>query len=161
MKTYDINTIPEEAREAWMNYINAVNAKDSAQCGEEEDWDDFDKRYKALEDAEKEARHNIIPWVGMGCTEILWSDRRAHTVTDVIRNKSGKITGVKVRENKTICKDWYGNEYEILPEIDWTSREEIYTKRRNGMWYMKGQPTEWGSVWLSLTSHYHSIDPCF
>lgn len=161
MKTYDINTIPEEARAAWVNYLNATAAVSEAKCGEEEDWDDFDKRYDALEKAATEARHNIIPWVGMGCTEILWSDRRAKTVTGLIRNKAGVVTGIKVRENKTICKDWYGNEYEILPEIDWRFDEEIYTKRRNGMWYAKGQPATYGSVWVSLTGQRHSIDPGF
>jgi hypothetical protein len=152
MKTvYNIEQIPEEAREAWLNYLKAEEQSRSWR------WKDYSEKER-WEAEEREARHNIIPWVGMGCTEILYSDRRACTVTEVHRTRKGEIKKVVVRENETVCKDWYASDYEIKQEL--TNHEEVFTKRSNGLWVMEGQQSRDG-VLLSLGFRHHFIDPSF
>lgn len=148
---YNIEQIPEEARQPWLDYLNAQEIADRW------DWKDYAEK-EAREKAAREARHNIVPWVGMGCTEILYSDRRACTVTEVHRTRKGEIKKVVVRENETVCKDWYASDYDILPEL--TEHEEVFTKRSNGLWVMEGQPSKDG-VLLGLGFRHHFIDPSF
>lgn len=106
------------------------------------------------------AFHDIEPFVGMPCSIVYWSDIRAATVTEVEYFKNGKPKAVTVTHNKVKCIDWYGNEYEILPELEdgWTDR---FTARRNGKWYEEGQETSPNSVRLMLHYQTHSIDPTF
>lgn len=33
----------------------------------------------------------LVPEVGMGCTQNMWSDRHAFTITEVVRTKDGKV----------------------------------------------------------------------
>jgi hypothetical protein len=119
----------------------------------------YDER-KDLDKQWHEAILGIIPEVGRGCTICYWSDKRAATITKVEYTKDGKPKAVVVTHNKVICKDWFADEYEILPELQdgWTDR---FTLRRNGRWYMDGQETSPNSVVLMLHYQAHSIDPSF
>lgn len=92
--------------------------------------------------------------VGMGATLNLWSDRRAMTVTRVITPKK-----IEVKQNETRCLDWYGSDYEILPEL--RDGAEVFTLRKNGTWVAEGQPKKYGSVTLTLGFRHHYIDPSF
>ena len=92
--------------------------------------------------------------VGMGATMNLWSDRRAMTVTKVLTPRK-----IEVRENNTICKDWYGSSYEITPEL--IGKPKIFTLRKGGRWVEEGQPKRYGSVTLTLGFRHHFIDPSF
>ena len=113
-----------------------------------------------LDKERRDAILGIIPEVGRGCTICYWSDKRAATITKVEYTKKGKPKAVEVTHNKVICKDWFGDEYEILPELD-ERRKDRFTLRRNGLWYEEGQETSPHSVVLMLHYQRHSIDPCF
>lgn len=97
----------------------------------------------------------LMPEVGMGATEILWSDRRAKTVVEVLTPNK-----VVVRENETRCIDYYNGEYEVLDELNNMS-PDVFTRRKSGRWVMLGQPDKYGSVYLVLGYRNHYIDPNF
>lgn len=105
------------------------------------------------EDRWLQAIHNLVPRVGLPCTIIYWSDRRAATVTRIISPNK-----IAVQTNKTKCLDYLGGNYEILPDLE--DGEEIFTKRRNGKWVMEGHKSKDG---LKLMLHYqhHYIDPSY
>ena len=107
-----------------------------------------------------EAMLAIIPEIGRGCTICYWSDKRAATITDIEYSKTGKPKAVMVTHNKVKCLDWYGNEYEILPELQ-VGHTDRFTLRKNGYWYMEGQETSRNSVVLMLHYQAHSIDPTY
>lgn len=123
--------------------------------------DDYTKRNwnttQELNERAEELRElygRIMPEVGMGATEILWSDRKANTITRVISPDK-----IAVKHNKTRCKDFFADEYEILDEL--YGDEDIYTRRRSGRWVMEGQADEDGCVILLIGQQCHSIDPSF
>lgn len=130
-----------------------------------EEWRSFtpeqkDERYKLQSKWEDEhevrfiqAVHNIVPRVGLPCTIIYWSDRRAATVTRIISPNK-----IAVKTNKVNCLDFYGGYYEILPELE--DGEDMFTKRRNGKWIMDGHKSKDG-VRLMLHYQRHYIDPSF
>lgn len=94
--------------------------------------------------------------VGTPATENLYSDRRAKTVVEVISPRK-----IVVAENKTICKDYFAGNYDILDEINECIGTSIFTLRKGGGWYEEGQPKKAGSVTLTLGYRYHYIDPSF
>jgi hypothetical protein len=98
---------------------------------------------------------NLMPEVGMGATEILWSDRRAKTVVDVVTPNK-----IIVRENEVKCVDYFKGDYEILEELS-CMPQEIFTRRKSGRWVELGHPDKYGSVFLVLGHRAHYIDPNF
>lgn len=110
--------------------------------------DDCDVYDKKLE----EAFVAIVPEVGMPCTVVFYSDYRAATVVRVETPNR-----VVVRYNETKCLDYYAGDYEILPEFDCLG-ENVFTRRRNGRWVMKGHKFRDG-VKLHLHYQRHYIDP--
>ncbi len=136
----------EEARNAWRS---ATEAEKAEIVKKDLEWQ---KEHKARI---AEATKAIVPEVGIGVTIRYWSDRRAATVTRVITPRK-----IAVKHNKTICKDYFGGEYEILPELDEVFEEQIFTKRSNGLWVAEGQKSKDG-VKLSLLYQSHYIDPSF
>ena len=116
-------------------------------------WTTIQERSLRIEEL-RELYGRIMPEVGMGATEILWSDRRANTITRVITPNK-----IAVKHNKTRFKDFYADEYEILDEL--YGDEDIYTRRRSGRWVMEGQADEFGCVILLIGQQCHSIDPSF
>ncbi len=119
-------------------------------------YDEREELYNRLD----EAITGIVPELGRGCTICYYTDKRAATITEVEYTKSGKPKAVVVTHNKVICKDWYADEYEILPELD-ERRIDRFTLRKNGRWYEEGQETSPNSVVLMLHYQAHSIDPCY
>lgn len=115
----------------------------------------------ALEDVEIQAAKEIFPIVGKGATILYFSDRRAVTITGVELTKKGQPKAVEVTFNKVVCKDYFADEYEILPELDTRMGTRRFTLRRNGRWYEEGQETDYYSVRLMLNYQDHSIDPHF
>ena len=101
-----------------------------------------------------EAMRNIIPEAGRGCTEILFSDRRACTITRVFTPKK-----IAVRHNRYKVVDWEQGKCKVFPELE--GDEMIFTKRRNGWWVEEGQPTSQYSVLLMLHYQHTYIDPHF
>ena len=124
--------------------------------------DDLTKQeWKTIAERDEMEKHlhelykRLMPEVGMGATEILWSDRRAKTVVEV--KTPNKIV---VRENEVICKDYYAGAYEILDELC-NMPELTFTRRKSGRWVEMGQPDKYGSVYLILGHRAHYIDPSF
>lgn len=115
-------------------------------------WDEMEELKKKLD----RMRPHIMPEVGMGCTEILYSDRRAKTIVEVVNPNT-----IVVMENETKCRDYYGGVYEVLPELNVHMPAETYTRRKSGRWVAKGQPDKFGSVFLAITYQKHYIDPSF
>ena len=112
--------------------------------------DDRSEYEKRLEEAFKA----IIPEVGMPCTVVYFTDRRAATIVRVETPNR-----VAVRFNETKCLDYYNGNYEILPEFDCLG-EEVFTKRRNGRWVQQGHKFK-GGVKLHLHYQSHYIAPHF
>ncbi len=96
---------------------------------------------------------SIAPCIGLPCTICYYSDKRAATVTRIISDKE-----IAVSHNVVKCLDYYAGDYEVLPEL--YEREDIFTKRKNGEWVMKGQGVRDGVV-LMLHYQRHYIDPHF
>ncbi len=125
----------------------ASEAEKDAMVKEKMKWDEeHDKRVR-------EAIRNLIPEIGVKCTVVYYSDKRASTVSRII-----SPCKIAVRHNETVCNDWYASDYDILPELE--GGEMIFTKRRNGLWCMEGHSTRDG-VLLMLHYHRHYIDPSF
>jgi hypothetical protein len=121
---------------------------------DQKEWKTIDERDKMIATLGEMYKH-LMPEVGMGATEILWSDRRAKTVVEVLTPNK-----IVVRENEVVCKDYYAGNYEILDELS-NMPSEIFTRRKSGRWVEMGQPDKYGSVFLVLGHRAHYIDPSF
>lgn len=120
----------------------------------EKEWKTISERLE-MEKKLNEMYKHLMPEVGMGATEILWSDRRAKTVVEVIN-----FNKIVVRENEVECLDYYAGNYKILDELS-KMPSEIFTRRKSGRWVEMGQPDKYGSVYLILGYRAHYIDPSF
>lgn len=110
--------------------------------------------YGSLINAYSGTKAGLEPEVGMGATELFWTDRVAGTVIEVSAN--GK--SVTVQRDKAIRTDDHGMSdaqsyrYEPNPE----GRTAVYTKRKNGQWIRKGDPLRGGQrLGLGYRRHYH------
>jgi hypothetical protein len=121
---------------------------------DQKEWKTIDERDKMITTLGEMYKH-LMPEVGMGATEILWSDRRAKTVVEVLTPNK-----IVVRENCTECIDYYKSDYKILDELS-NMPSEIFTRRKSGRWVEMGQPDKYGSVFLVLGHRAHYIDPSF
>ena len=140
----------EESYEALWSIESQINA---AINNPQEPWETVEK----LEKERAKIIRNLIPDVGTKGTIIYYSDRRAVTVVEV--NERGDMVGVQF--NKTICKDFFGNDYEILPELDDFYRIQYFSKRRSGRWRAVGYPDKPCHIQLCIHFHVHSIDPTY
>lgn len=119
------------------------------------------KEWKTIAEREEmkkklgEMYKNLMPEVGMGATEVLFSDRRAKTIVDVVTPNK-----VIVRENEVKCIDYFKGNYEILEELS-CMPQKIFTRRKSGRWVEFGQPDKYSSVFLVLGHRAHYIDPSF
>lgn len=79
------------------------------------------------------------PEVGMGCTEIMYSDRHAGTITDVADN--GRAFWF--RRDRAIRTDSWGmsDVQEYRYERDPEAREVKVTLRKDGTWRVSGDGT--------------------
>lgn len=84
-----------------------------------------------------------VPCVGMGATELLWSDRYAYTIMYV----NPKCTEIGVQRDRAIRVDSNGMSesqeyhYESQPDAEIV----YYTLRKNGAWVKKGESMRGGS----------------
>lgn len=111
----------------------------------------------AYEKAEEAARKAIIPFEGMPCTIIYYSDRRAAIITHKYSDSK-----VAVRFVATHCIDYYAGDYEIDNNTIeyWNDEPQIFTRRRNGRWIAEGHTSKDG-VALALHFQSHYIGPSF
>ena len=92
------------------------------------------------------------PEIGMGATQLCWSDRHACTITEV--SKSGKRIGV-VRDNaertdKNGMSD--SQDYSFTPG---TGSPMYYTLRKNGAWVREGDSMNGSRLAIGKRSEYH------
>ena len=146
LTTREMDEIEREVRIAKLNGRTFEQCLSNATVGIRLDWPEV------LEEVWNNREYQVEE--GMGATMNLWSDRIAMTVTKVISPKK-----IEVRENNTVCKDWYASAYDILPEL--VGGVTVFTLRKNGTWVQEGQPKKFGSVTLTLGFRHHYIDPSF
>ena len=110
--------------------------------------------YGSLINAYSGTKAGLVPEVGMGATQLFWTDRVASTVIEV--SASGK--SVTVQRDKAIRTDDFGMSdaqsyrYEPNPE----GGTAVYTLRKNGQWIRKGDPLRGGQrLGLGYRSHYY------
>lgn len=113
---------------------------------------DYDELEQLREERVKVVKA-LVPRIGLPCTIKYFSDYRAATVVEMpTANK------VCVMHNEVECLDYYAGNYKILPTLIEQMGVEVFTKRRNGLWVMEGQPSKDG-VKLFFHIHRHYIDP--
>jgi hypothetical protein len=82
------------------------------------------------------------PVVGMGATILMWTDRHAATVVEVINAKTIVIQQDRAtRADDNGMSDAQSWTFEPNPDAPRTT----YTKRSNGAWVRKGEPAKGGS----------------
>jgi hypothetical protein len=102
-------------------------------------------------------REEVKPEVGMGATEVIWTDRHASTVIFVSSN--GKT--VRVQQDKATRVDGRGmsdsQTYEF--ERDPYGRITVYTLRKNGVWKRQGSPMNerGGYAYFGHRSEYYDF----
>lgn len=83
----------------------------------------------------------VEPEPGMGATEIMFSDRHAGTIAEVIRYKSGpkagQIRAIVWQRDKATCTDYYRQTYTYAPDPD--APREVFTLRANGTYRQQGR----------------------
>lgn len=93
------------------------------------------------------------PAVGDGATLPMWSDRQCGTVISV--SKSGKEVAVQI-DKVTFNRTGYAESIEPDPE----GRVDIYTRRNDGRWVLKGEPKAGGrTAYFGARNPYY--DPHF
>lgn len=84
------------------------------------------------------------PEVGMGCTMLYWTDRKAATVVEV--NHKGRY--IVVQQDRAVRVDDYGmsehQEYEYKPDPNGATY--IYRKMRDGRWVQHYRNRETGRL---------------
>jgi hypothetical protein len=86
-----------------------------------------------------------LPQVGMGATELMFTDRNAYTIIEIINDKTIIVQRDDVkRVDKNGMSD--SQEYVYISNPD----NAVYevTLRKNGKWITKGQNAKHGTSWL-------------
>lgn len=92
-----------------------------------------------------ETHENIVPTVGMGCTEVHWSDRHAYTIVevDLAKKKFWMTRDDAKRTDKNGMSD--SQHYEYTPDPNGHRVEVKYHKTRKS----KHNPNPFGGHWKS------------
>lgn len=82
----------------------------------------------------------MTPEIGMGATEVMYSDRVAYTIIDVHKNKDGKVTAIKIQEDNAIRTDNNGQSDVQSYRYEPNPKGEIKTAtlRKTGYFRLKG-----------------------
>lgn len=97
------------------------------------------------------ASQEVIPHVGMKCTQNYYTDRRVCTIVAVHGNS------ITVRDNIVKCIDYWDSKYEVTEDL--TGNPKVFTKRKNGRWVRQGDSMN--GLGLTLNSSDHYVDPSF
>ena len=95
------------------------------------------------------------PYVGMGCTVIVGSDRYPATVIRVFRN--GKSIEVQCDEHIAIDGKW--PDFRYAYERDPNGQVWTYTLRSNGRWKLRRWPSTRRGGWLGMGFRDYHYDP--
>jgi hypothetical protein len=83
----------------------------------------------------KEVTTDIVPTVGMGATLVMWSDRHAYTVVEVLSPKKIVVQqDIAERIDKNGCSE--NQKYQFNPNPN--ASKQVFTKRKNGKWIKLG-----------------------
>ena len=104
--------------------------------------------------------------VGMGVTELLWSDRHAWYIDEIVRcNSKGEPIELKLVRAKHKCIDYYAGKWEVFPyeEADKTGFIHIYRTRKDKegryYWTMDGIKKDRNIFAIGVAREYE--DPSF
>lgn len=105
--------------------------------------------YGSFQNQQYTLRDNPDPEVGMGATEISWTDRHAYTVIEIISPRR-----IRVQEDTSTRTDSNGmsevQSYDFTPNL--TGRIETLTKRKDGTWRVMGSQRVFT---LGIRMQYH------
>lgn len=82
------------------------------------------------------------PEVGMGCTELMYTDRHACTIVEVVSPKTIKVQRDKAVRTDDIGRTDSGQQYHYEPNPE--AAIQTVTLRGNGRWVLKGQGSKNG-----------------
>lgn len=95
------------------------------------------------------------PAVGMGCTMLGWTDRRAGTIIDV------SLTGatIRVQRDKATRTDNNGmSESQTYTfERDENAGVSVYTRRKNGRYVLKGDSIKGAWLQIGVRNEYYDF----
>lgn len=99
------------------------------------------------------ARTGVQPEVGMGATILMYTDRYAATISDVIKTKSGKISYILIQQDISTRTDENGmseyQSYNYAPNEKAPKRR--FSLRKNGLWVESSKyHTMWNGTKLSI-----------
>lgn len=99
------------------------------------------------------------PEEGMGCTQLMWTDRKACTIVGVLRrDKQGRPTLIEVQRDKAIRTDDLGmsDSQRYRYEQDPEGSLARYSLRNNECWVRVGQPAKNGQrLLIGMRKEYH------
>lgn len=83
------------------------------------------KLYGNLTNRFMEGKQDIIPEVGMGATELSWSDRNPYTIIEIISKNKIKVQ----RDDAKLIGEPYTQDWEITPNPNGEIETLIQTKK--------------------------------
>lgn len=104
-----------------------------------------------------------MPVVGMGATELMYSDRHAHTIVEVLTNAKGEPKRIGTRRDIPARTDTNGMSecqvYQFTPAPESTPCT-YWTLRKTGQWIREGESLRGGTV-LRIGDRSEYRDPSF
>jgi hypothetical protein len=96
----------------------------------------------------------VTPEVGMGVTELCWSDRRPYTIVEIVSPKRIIVQADKAtRTDKNFESESQAYEYSPNPDAP----RVTLTLRSNGKWAKQGESSK-GAGWIfGLRQAYHDF----
>ena len=100
------------------------------------------------------------PKIGMGCTELAWSDRNPYEIVDIEYNRAGKAVALEVREMAVMADPTKDNRmghqnWVITSNLVGCRKTLKLRKGRKAGWYSY-RDGEWGSKFmLGHAEHYY------
>jgi hypothetical protein len=99
------------------------------------------------------ARQNVPPAVGMGATELCYTDRHAYTIVEVVSPKEIVVQqDTAIRTDKNGMSESQDYRFEANPN----AKRVTVTLRKNGRWVVKGESAKNGTCYaVGGRSEYH------
>lgn len=99
---------------------------------------------------------DVTPAVGMGVTELCWTDRRAYTIIEVVNAKTLRVQKDKAtRTDGNGMSDCQSYSYEPDPEGS-IATITLRSTKRGPRWVAKGYSVKDGNSWkLGIRDEYH------
>lgn len=111
------------------------------------------KWYGSLQNRILERTIPAKPEIGMGVTEIYYSDRRAYEVVEIIDDRH-----IKVRRMLAKCNDWFAGDWEVSSDPDGMVLLLFLTKK--GVWRQRiGRALDSNIFFVGKAEEY--VDPSF